>query len=352
MSPDIPEQQWAQVYEKSGAALEAKQVPVRRPGPDEVLVNIKFSGVCHTDLNVWKGGFSAIGPSPVIGGHEGAGVVVAKGELVKDIEIGEQVGIKFLNRSCLSCEFCEDADEVGCLKGTYSGVTVDGCFQQYTIVQAAQVARIHKDIPLDSVAPVLCAGLTAYRALKECGARPGQTVAVVGAAGGLGSLAIQYAKAMGLQVIAVDSGDEKKQLCEKYGANTFVDFATSEDLAKDVKGTTADGLGPHAVLLIASNEKSINQGISYVRPRGTLITVGLPPGGVMHTPILPMVMKKITIKGSLVGNRRDMAEALDFVKRGLVECPVKIVGLSELPKVFELMEAGKIVGRYVLDTSK
>ncbi len=150
-------------------------------------------------------------------------------------------------------------DEPLCPKALLSGYTVDGTFQQYAIGKAAHVARIPKEVPLDGVAPVLCAGITVFKGLKESGARPGETVAIVGAGGGLGSLACQYAKAMGLQVIAIDSGDKKKKMCMELGASAFCDFSSSENLVKDVQAATEDGTGPHAVLLVAVNEKPFQQ---------------------------------------------------------------------------------------------
>ena len=212
---------------------------------------------------------------PLVGGHEGAGIVVARGELVKDVEIGDHAGVKvctlpwtrfqdkrlthlsiqWLNSSCLSCDFCQQGFEPLCPKATMSGYTVDGTFQQYCVAKAAHIAKIPKDVPLDAIAPVLCAGITVYKGLKESGARPGQTVAIVGAGGGLGSLAQQYAKVMGLRIIAVDAGDEKKEMCEKLGASAFVDFSKSSNIVKDVQAATEDGLGPHAVILVAVTEK-------------------------------------------------------------------------------------------------
>lgn len=145
------------------------------------------------------------------------------------------------------------------------------------------MARIPKDIPLDAIAPVLCAGLTVYKGLKESGARPGQTVAIVGAGGGLGALACQYAKAMGLRIIAIDGGDEKKEMTAKLGAESYIDFLTSEDVVKDVQAATADGRGPHAVLLVATSEKPFQQAAEYVRPRGTVVLIGLPPNAYLKT---------------------------------------------------------------------
>lgn len=159
----------------------------------------------------------------------------------------------------MACDFCQTGDEPLCTKALLSGYTVDGTFQQYCIAKAAHVARIPKDVKLDAIAPVLCAGITVYKGLKESGARPGQYVAIVGAGGGLGSLACQYAKAMGLRIIAIDSGDEKKEMVHKLGAEHFVDFAASSNVVKDVQDATPDGTGPHAVILVAVNEKPFQQ---------------------------------------------------------------------------------------------
>ncbi|KAI9874164.1 MAG: alcohol dehydrogenase, partial [Pleopsidium flavum] len=285
-------------------------------------------------------------------GHEGAGIVVARGELVKDVEIGDHAGVKWLNGSCLACDFCQQGFEPLCPKATLSGYTVDGTFQQYCVAKAAHVARIPKDVPLDAISPVLCAGITVYKGLKESGARPGQTVAIVGAGGGLGSLAQQYAKAMGLRIIAVDAGDEKKEMCEKLGASSFIDFSKSSDVVKDVQAATEDGLGPHAVLLVAVTEKPFQQATAYVRPHGTVVVIGLPAGAYLRAPVFETVIRMITIRGSYVGNRKDTAEALDFYRRGLIKSPFKTIGMSELQKVYDLMHEGKIAGRYVVDTSK
>ncbi|KAK3946362.1 alcohol dehydrogenase 1 [Diplogelasinospora grovesii] len=351
----IPTEQWAQVVEKTGGPSVYKKIPVQKPGPDEVLINVKYSGVCHTDLHAMMGDWPLATKIPLVGGHEGAGVVVAKGELVKDIEIGDHAGIKWLNGSCLACSFCMQADEPLCQHALLSGYTVDGSFQQYAIAKAAHVARIPKECDLEVIAPVLCAGITVYKGLKESGARPGQWVAVVGAAGGLGSMALQYARAMGLHTIAIDGGgqgNEKAQHCQSLGASAFVDFGKSQDLVAEVKAATPDGLGPHAVLCLAVQEKPFQQAADYVRSRGTVICIGLPANAYLKAPVFNTVIRMITIRGSYVGNRQDTQEALDFFARGLIKVPFKTVGLSQLGEVYQLMHDGKIVGRYVVDTSK
>lgn len=350
--PTIPTEQWAQVLETKGKPVVYKRIPVESPGPDEVLVNVKFSGVCHTDLHALKGDWPLATKLPLVGGHEGAGIVVALGSLAAGVEIGDKVGIKWLNGSCLSCSFCEQADEPLCANALLSGYTVNGTFQEYAIAKAAHVAHLHPDVALDKVAPVLCAGITVYKALKESGIRAGQTVAIVGAGGGLGSLACQYAAAMGLNIIAIDHGEEKKVMTTKLGAKTFIDFMKSTDVIADVKAATTDGLGPHAVLLVAVSEKPFQQATEFVRPRGVVVMIGMPAGAFLRAPVFETVVKMITIKGSYVGNRRDTAEALEFFQQGVIDAPFKVVGMSKLQEVYDMMEKGEIVGRYVVDTSR
>ncbi|KAF7527292.1 hypothetical protein PCG10_003119 [Penicillium crustosum] len=349
MSFEIPETQWAQVVEKIGGPPVYKQIPVPKPGPDEVLLKMKYTGVCHTDLHAMNGDWPLEVKKNLVGGHEGAGVVVAKGSLAHGIEIGDHAGIKWLNGSCLQCEFCETSDEPLCQEAQLSGYTVDGTFQQYAIGKAAHVLKLSKDIPLDAIAPILCAGITVYKGLKESGVRPGQTVAIVGAGGGLGSLGTQYAKAMGLRVIAIDGGEEKKAMCEQLGAEVYVDFTKSTDLVADVKAATPGGLGAHAVLLLAVSEKPFQQAVEYARSRGTIIAIGLPANAFLKAPVFETVVKMVTIRGSYVGNRQDGVEAVEFFERGLINAPFKTVPLKDLPEVFELMKQGKIVGRYVLE---
>ncbi|KAA8914096.1 hypothetical protein TRICI_002993 [Trichomonascus ciferrii] len=346
----IPKTQKAIIFEKNGGELQYKDIPVPTPEPDQILINVKYSGVCHTDLHAWKGDWPLPTKLPLVGGHEGAGVVVAKGANVTNFEIGDYAGIKWLNSSCLGCEFCNKGAESCCPKPVLSGYTHDGSFQQYATANAVHAAKIPKGTDLAQVAPVLCAGITVYKALKTCDARAGEWVAITGAGGGLGSLAVQYAKAMGFRPIAIDAGDDKKKLCLDLGAEGFVDFKTSPDLGKEIVELTNGG--PHAVIHLAVAEAAVTQSTEYVRPTGTIVLVGLPGGAYVKSEIFSHVVKAINIKGSYVGNRADTAEALDFYARGVVKSNAKVIPLSELPKVYELMEQGKAVGRYVVDTSK
>ena len=346
----IPETQKGVIFYENGGKLEYKDLPVPTPKANEILINVKYSGVCHTDLHAWKGDWPLPVKLPLVGGHEGAGVVVAKGSSVKNFEIGDIAGIKWLNGSCMSCELCEQGYESNCIQADLSGYTHDGSFQQYATADAVQAAKIPKGTDLANIAPILCAGVTVYKALKTADLKPGQWVAISGAAGGLGSLATQYAKAMGLSVLGIDGGEEKEQLFKSLGGEVFIDFKKEKNIVEAIQNATNGG--PHGVINVSVAEAAISQSTEYVRPTGTVVLVGLPAGAVCKSEVFSHVVKSISIKGSYVGNRADTREAIDFFTRGLVKSPIKIVGLSELPEVYELMEQGKILGRYVVDTSK
>ncbi|KAK6874361.1 Alcohol dehydrogenase 2, partial [Candida tropicalis] len=339
----IPTTQKAVIFETNGGKLEYKDIPVPKPKPNELLINVKYSGVCHTDLHAWKGDWPLDTKLPLVGGHEGAGVVVAMGDNVKGWKVGDFAGIKWLNGSCMNCEYCQQGAEPNCAEADLSGYTHDGSFQQYATADAVQAARIPAGTDLANVAPILCAGVTVYKALKTADLQPGQWVAISGAAGGLGSLAVQYAKAMGYRVVAIDGGDDKGEFVKSLGAEVFIDFLKDKDIVAAVKKAT-DG-GPHGAINVSISEKAINQSVDYVRTLGKVVLVGLPAGSKVSAPVFDSVVKSIQIKGSYVGNRKDTAEAVDFFSRGLIKCPIKIVGLSELPEVYKLMEEGKILGR-------
>lgn len=350
---NIPTTQKGVIFYEHGGKLHYTDIPVPKPKPNEILVNVKYSGVCHTDLHAWKGDWPLPVKLPLVGGHEGAGVVVAKGENVTNFEIGDLAGIKWLNGSCMSCELCEAGFEPNCEHADLSGYTHDGSFQQYATADAVQAAKIPKGTDLAKVAPILCAGITVYKALKEANVRPGQWVCISGASGGLGSLAVQYAKCMGLRILGIDGGPGKKELFESLGGEVFIDFTkykNPKDMVRAIQEATNGG--PHGVINVSVSDAAISLSTEYVRTCGTVVLVGLPAHSVVKSDVFSHVVKSINIKGSYVGNRADTREAIDFFSRGLIQSPIKIVGLSELPKVYEIMETGKILGRYVVDTSR
>ncbi|CAI4601782.1 CIH_collapsed_G0041790.mRNA.1.CDS.1 [Saccharomyces cerevisiae] len=346
----IPKTQKGVIFYENKGKLHYKDIPVPEPKPNEILINVKYSGVCHTDLHAWHGDWPLPVKLPLVGGHEGAGVVVKLGSNVKGWKVGDLAGIKWLNGSCMTCEFCESGHESNCPDADLSGYTHDGSFQQFATADAIQAAKIQQGTDLAEVAPILCAGVTVYKALKEADLKAGDWVAISGAAGGLGSLAVQYATAMGYRVLGIDAGEEKEKLFKKLGGEVFIDFTKTKNMVSDIQEATKGG--PHGVINVSVSEAAVSLSTEYVRPCGTVVLVGLPANAYVKSEVFSHVVKSINIKGSYVGNRADTREALDFFSRGLIKSPIKIVGLSELPKVYDLMEKGKILGRYVVDTSK
>ncbi|KAL6306584.1 GroES-like protein [Sparassis latifolia] len=350
----IPKVQRAAIFEKTGAPLKIKDDhPVKQPSelkPGECLIHLDCSGVCHTDLHAKNGDWPIPAKLPLIGGHEGVGIVVAIGEHTQDspVKIGDRVGIKWLAYSCLDCEMCRKGLEQSCLNGQYSGFTVDGTYSQYVTSWVRHVTPIPEGISSAEAASILCAGVTVYRAIKYSKVHIGDWIVLPGAGGGLGHLAVQYAAAMGLRVLAVDTGAEKKKLCMKLGAEKWIDFKESKDLVADIKAATG-GLGPHAAVVTASTGAAYSQAIDYLRNGGTLMVVGLPAKAALEADIFYTVTKSIQIIGSYVGNRQDAREALDLAARGKVKCHFTLKPLDALADTFEGMEKGSIVGRVVLN---
>lgn len=350
MSTQIPQTQKAIVVDYANAPLQYKDIPVPQIKPNEILVNIKYSGVCHSDYHAWRNDWhEKFLKHPLVLGHEGAGVVVGMGKNVRGWEIGDYAGVKLLNSACLTCDYCQQGRETACKFQTLNGVNADGTFQQYCATDAIQAARLPKTIDLKSVGPILCAGITVYTGLKASEAKPGQWVVISGAAGGLGSLAVQYAKCLGLRVIGIDGGQAKAEFVKELGAEAFIDFTEVEDIAKEIMEITNGGA--QAALNVTSSEAAIQQSVSYVKPYGTVILIGLPPQAKLYLDVMSTVLGQVTIRGSYVGTRWDTTEAVDFFARGLIKCPIKVVGMTEVGRVFQEMSEGKILGRYVLDMS-
>src|SRR5258707_3307378 len=227
----MPKLMKAAVVRSFGKPLAIEEVAIPTPGPGEVLVRIVATGVCHTDLHAADGDWPVKPTPPFIPGHEGAGVVAALGAGVKHLKEGDRVGIAWLHSACGHCEFCLSGWETLCLQQQNSGYSVNGSFAQYAIGQAGYVARIPKNLSFVDAAPILCAGVTTYKGLKETATRPGEWVVISGV-GGLGHIAIQYAKAMGLHVVAVDLGPEKMALARKLGAEITIDAKTQNPPAE------------------------------------------------------------------------------------------------------------------------
>ncbi|KAJ7746243.1 chaperonin 10-like protein [Mycena metata] len=357
MSPTIPKTQTAAVVPSSGAAIEIRnEHPVTQQdqlAPGECLIKLSCTGVCHTDLHAALDDWPLPAKTPLVGGHEGVGEVVAIGNNTSHspVKIGDRVGIKWLADSCLGCEQCRKGREQNCLEAKLSGFTVDGTFQQYVVSYVNHVTPIPEGFDSNAAASILCAGVTVYRAIKHSQTTPGDWIVLPGAGGGLGHLAIQYAKVAGLQVIAVDTGAEKKKLCLELGADKWIDFQETKDIVEEIKALT-DGLGAHSALVTAASSSGYKQAIEYLRGGGTLMAVGLPGRASLEASIFFTVFKSISILGSYVGNRQDAMEALAIAARGEVKCNYELQHLNDLSSVYEGMTSGHVAGRIVLEMPK
>jgi propanol-preferring alcohol dehydrogenase len=332
----------AAVVRAFGKPLAIEELPVPTPGPGEVLIKVVASGVCHTDLHAADGDWPIKPKLPFVPGHEGAGIVTAVGPGVTRINEGDPVGVAWLHDACGACEYCITGWETLCEAQHNSGYSVNGAFAEYVIASAAYVARLPDHPDFAAMAPILCAGVTTYKGIKETETRPGQWLAISGI-GGLGHLAVQYAKAMALHVAALDVGEEKLALARSLGADVAVD-ARATDAAQQIVAQTG---GAHGVLVTAVSPGAFAQALRMVRRKGTVSLVGLPPGD-FGTPIFDVVLKRITIRGSIVGTREDLAEAIQFAAEGKVRAHIHEAPLAEINRVLCDLKAGKVDGRIVL----
>jgi propanol-preferring alcohol dehydrogenase len=337
-------QMQAAVVEEFGKPLVLREWDIPTPGNGQIVVKTEACGVCHTDLHAANGDWPLKPTPPFIPGHEAIGMVCAVGAGVTIVKEGDRVGVPWLYSACGHCEYCLSAWETVCPNALFGGYSVNGGFAEYILANPNYVAHIPKGLSPTEAAPLICAGITTYKGIKETQAKPGQWLAVSGC-GGLGHLAIQYAKAMGLLVCAVDIDDHKLELAKKLGAD-LVFNAKSRDPAAELKSET--GGGAHGVLITAPSLLAFGQGIGMTRKRGTCALVGLPPGD-FPVPLFDVVANCITIRGSFVGTRADMAEALDFAVKGKVRADVELQPLSEINSIFRRLERGDVPARVVLD---
>jgi propanol-preferring alcohol dehydrogenase len=334
----------AAVVVRFGYPLELRECEIPVPGPGQILVKTEACGVCHTDVHAAKGDWPMKPTLPFIPGHEGIGVVVAMGSEVTAVKEGDRVGVPWLYSACGHCEHCLSAWETVCAEAQFGGYTRNGGFAEYILADPDYVAHIPSGLTATAAAPIICAGITTYKGLKETGAKPGQWVAISGV-GGLGHLAIQYAKVMGLHVCAIDVDDGKLAHAKLLGADLIIN-ATAGDPVAAVRAGTAGGA--HGVVITAPSLAAFKQGVNMTRKRGTCVLIGLPPGE-FPTPLFDVVANCITIRGSFVGSRQDMTEALAFAAEGKVRADVELQPLSAINQILDRLEHGKVASRVVLD---
>ena len=334
----------AAVVRAFGEPLTIDEVPVPEVGPGQIQVAIHASGVCHTDLHAAEGDWPVKPNPPFIPGHEGVGFVSAVGAGVKHVKEGDRVGVPWLYTACGHCKHCLGGWETLCEDQQNTGYSVNGGFAEYVVADPNYVGHLPDNISFTEIAPVLCAGVTVYKGLKVTDAKPGDWVAISGI-GGLGHMAVQYAKAMGFNVAAVDIDDAKLDLARRLGATVTVN-ARNED-PRTVLRRETDG-GVQGVLVTAVSPKAFEQAIGMVARGGTIALNGLPPGG-FPLDIFGMVLNGITVRGSIVGTRLDLQESIDFAAHGKVKATVSTAKLEDINGIFERMHKGQIEGRVVID---
>lgn len=335
----------AAVLRELGGPIRIEEVDTPVPGSGEVLVKVEACGVCHSDLHLAEGGWDmlrGITKVPLIGGHEIAGVVAALGEGVTELKIGDRVGVPWLHWTCGQCEYCRSGRETLCGKQKITGCTVDGGFAEYVKAPASHTAKLPGNLRPEEAAPLLCAGLTVYKALKNAGVAEGQRVAVFGV-GGLGHMAVQIARAMGAQVCAIDVSDDKLALAKSLGAEMTVNAAT-EQVPKQVR---AFG-GAHVALVTSASAAAYETALRCLRKGGTLAVAGM-PNEPFKVSAVAMVSLEARIVASAVGTREDLREMFELVSRFPIRSHIEIRPLEALPEVFEEMKRGAVIGRVVLE---
>lgn len=331
-----------QEFKKPLAVTEVER-PV--PADDEVLIQVEACGVCHSDLHVAEGDWSALSrivKKPVVLGHEVAGKVVEKGRAVKDLQVGDRVGVPWIYWSCGECEFCRQGDENLCSRQMITGVTVDGGYAQFMKARATHAEKIPQGLSSLEVAPLFCAGVTVYRALRQSKISRGQRLAVFGV-GGLGHLAIQIARNLGAEITAIDVADDKLAMAKSLGAAGTLN-AKNADVIKELRGQG----GAHVALVTSAAKAAYDMAFYGLRPTGTLMVVGLPAENISF-PAIMMAAGEVHIKASAVGTRADLREVLAMAASGNLHCQVAARPLDEINQVLDEMRSGRIAGRVVLN---
>ncbi|MGO1961452.1 MAG: alcohol dehydrogenase AdhP [Yaniella sp.] len=333
----------AGIVKQFGKTIDIEHTDKPKPGKHQALVKLISTGVCHTDLHALEGDWPVKPSPPFIPGHEGVGEVVELGEDAVNFQVGDIAGNAWLWSACGNCEYCRRGWETLCHDQINGGYSVDGSFGEYMLIDTRYAPKIPEGSDLYEVGPVLCAGVTVYKGLKMSEAKPGDWVVISGI-GGLGHLAVQYGVAMGLRVIAVDIADDKLELAKKHGAEIVINAADT-DPAAAVQEQVG---GAHAVLVTAVHEQAFGQAIGMSRRGGTIVFNGLPPGK-FDVSVFDVVLNGLTVRGSIVGTRQDMIEALEFHAAGKIQPTYHRRPLEDLNDVFEEMRGGKIDGRVVIE---
>lgn len=324
LPPNTPSPQHPLTPAKQGPnyTFTATTTPVPPLRPTDILIKLSVTGICGTDTGLAAGHLGPTHPSGILG-HEGVGTVQALGSAVDRTAVrpGQLVGVGWIRDACGACGNCVSdvaGGDTRCVRRTFGGVHVPGTLCQYAVVPERYLTVLPGDLSPEVMAPIMCAGVTAYKAVKTAGAVPGSWVLVSGAAGGVGALAVQYARAMGYRVVAVDGGEGRRATCVEAGAEAYVDFEKG-DVTPAVDKVT-DGKMCAAAIVCSAVPAAYEAALTCVAYFGVLVCVGIPPPqGTFALHPLRLIDSGIRVVGSLVGGRGDIAEALEFVRRGVVK---------------------------------
>lgn len=335
----------AAVVHSFTAPLTIEDRPVPEPQPGEVLVRIESSGLCHTDIHAAHGDWPVKPSPPFVPGHEGVGTVEAVGPGVTNRAVGDRVALPWLGHACGHCDHCVDGWETLCEEQRNTGYSIDGGFAEYAVADATFVVPVPDGVSSFDAAPLTCAGVTTYKAVKVAHIEPTERVAVFGI-GGLGHLAVQYARIVGGTVIAVDVDDDKLEMAHELGADHVVNAATVDPVVAIEELGGAD-----VAIVLAVIPKVFEQAFASLRRGGRLVCVGLPPetDGPMALPIFPTVLKGITVVGSIVGTREDLKEVFELHARGRTRVIAEPRKLDEVNEAIAEVLAGATTARIVFE---
>jgi propanol-preferring alcohol dehydrogenase len=332
----------AAVVPSLGAPLQIRDVPVPTPGAGQVLVRIEASGICHTDIHAARGDWPVKPTAPFIPGHEGVGIVEALGDGVTAHEIGDRVALPWLGYACGSCRYCVSGWETLCEAQQNTGYSIDGGYAEFAVADARFAISVPEGVDPMDAAPLTCAGVTTYKAVKVSGARSGDLVSVVGI-GGLGHLAVQYAVIAGATVVGVDVHPDKLDLAKQLGATYTVD-AAKEDAAAAIQRLG----GADVAIALAVQPESITSAFASLRRGGRLVLVSLPKDGQLSVPIFDTVLKGISVIGSIVGTREDLAEVFALHAAGRTRVVSEERKLDDVNASFDDVLAGRTPARLVM----
>lgn len=324
------------------APLSIEQVPVAQLQDDQVRVRVEASGLCHTDIHAAHGDWPVKPSPPFVPGHEGVGIVVELGRGVTEVAVGDRVAMPWLGYACGTCDHCVSGWETLCLEQKNMGYSIDGGFGEYAVAYGRYVVKVPPGIDPFDAAPLTCAGVTTYKAVKVAGTRSSDLVAVFGV-GGLGHLAIQYAAIAGGRVVAVDIHDEKLALARDLGAEFTVNAREKDPVAAIQELGGAD-----QAIALAVSPRSFEQAFGSLRRGGTLVFVALPAENEMKLPIFETVLQGVTIVGSIVGTRTDLREVFELHAAGKTHVIRETRALDDVNQAIDDVEAGRVAARIVL----